>query len=96
MFSRNKYKTVDFILSKRSIWSFYIFLIIYSLKRESPTWHTHILDSGVTSHNVIDQSMIINFEMKKIFGGVQSQAKSSGFENFNFIFLIKINLSDIN
>ena len=25
-----------------------------------------ILDFGVTSHNVIDQSMIINFEMKKI------------------------------
>jgi hypothetical protein len=24
-----------------------------------------ILDFGVTSHNVIDQSMIINFEMKK-------------------------------
>ena len=32
-----------------------------------------ILDSGVTSHNVIDQSMIINFEMKKIFGGEASQ-----------------------
>jgi hypothetical protein len=28
-----------------------------------------ILDFGVTSHNVIDQSMIINLEMKKIFGG---------------------------
>ena len=25
------------------------------------------IDFGVTSHNVIDQSMIINFEMKKIF-----------------------------
>ena len=32
-----------------------------------------ILDSGVTSHNVIDQSMIINFEMKKIFGGEAKQ-----------------------
>jgi hypothetical protein len=27
----------------------------------------------VTSHNVIDQSMIINFEMKKIFGGEDKQ-----------------------
>jgi hypothetical protein len=32
-----------------------------------------ILDSGVTSHNVIDQSKIINFEMKKIFGGEAKQ-----------------------
>ena len=32
-----------------------------------------ILDFGVTSHNVIDQSMIINFEMKKIFGGEAKQ-----------------------
>jgi hypothetical protein len=32
-----------------------------------------ILDSAVTSHNVIDQSMIINFEMKKIFGGEAKQ-----------------------
>jgi hypothetical protein len=40
-----------------------------------------ILDFGVTSHNVIDQSMIINFEMKKISGGEAKQ-------NPNFIFLI--------
>jgi hypothetical protein len=32
-----------------------------------------ILDFGVTSHNVIDQSMIINFEMKKISGGEAKQ-----------------------
>ena len=32
-----------------------------------------ILDFGVTSHNVIDQSMIINFEMKNIFGGEAKQ-----------------------
>jgi hypothetical protein len=32
-----------------------------------------ILDFGVTSHNVIEQSMIINFEMKKIFGGEAKQ-----------------------
>ena len=32
-----------------------------------------ILDFGVTSHNVIDQSMIINFEMKKTFGGEAKQ-----------------------
>ena len=32
-----------------------------------------ILDFGVTSHNVINQSMIINFEMKKIFGGEAKQ-----------------------
>ena len=32
-----------------------------------------ILDFGVTSHNVIDQSMIINFEMNKIFGGEAKQ-----------------------
>jgi hypothetical protein len=34
---------------------------------------TRILDFGVTSHNGIDQSMIINFEMKKIFGGEAKQ-----------------------
>jgi hypothetical protein len=32
-----------------------------------------ILDFGVTSHNVIDQLMIINFEMKKIFGDEAKQ-----------------------
>ena len=32
-----------------------------------------ILDFGVTSHNVIDQSMIINFEMKKISGGDEAK-----------------------
>ena len=32
-----------------------------------------ILDFRVTSHNVIDQSMIINFEMKKISGGEAKQ-----------------------
>ena len=32
-----------------------------------------ILDFGVTSHNAIDQSMIINFEMKKISGGEAKQ-----------------------
>jgi hypothetical protein len=36
------------------------YLIVNVLKK-------YILDFGVTSHNVIDQSMIINFEMKKIF-----------------------------
>jgi hypothetical protein len=40
--------------------------------------HVSILDTRVTSHNVIDQSMIINFEMKKIFG-------SNG--KFEFFFL---------
>jgi hypothetical protein len=30
-------------------------------------------DFGVTPHNVIDQSMIINFEMKKISGGEAKQ-----------------------
>jgi hypothetical protein len=40
-----------------------------------------ILDFGVTSHNVINQSMIINFEMKKIFGGEakQNPPDSSGY-----------------
>jgi hypothetical protein len=39
----------------------------------SITISTCILDFGVTSHNVIDQSMIINFEMKKISGGEAKQ-----------------------
>jgi hypothetical protein len=42
------------------------YLIVNVLKK-------YILDFGVTSHNVINQSMIINFEMKKIFGGEAKQ-----------------------
>ena len=49
----------------------------FLLKKKQEFWELcliyTILDFGVTSHNVIDQSMIINFEMKKIFGGEAKQ-----------------------
>ena len=48
------YKTTKFILSPYKI-----------IKNSS----FEILLSGVTSHYVIDQSMISIFELKKIFGG---------------------------
>jgi hypothetical protein len=48
--------------------------LTWSLQDSTPPFSTcHILDFGVRSHNVIDQSMIINFEMKKIFGGESKQ-----------------------
>ena len=55
-----------------------IFLVPVSKQRKSNPSNVGgdfqtILDFGVTSHNVIDQSMIINFEMKKIFGGEANQ-----------------------
>jgi hypothetical protein len=44
-----------------------IFPSLGILEKQVPLLNILILDFGVTSHNVIDQSMIINFEMKKIF-----------------------------
>ena len=46
---------------------------VFSVLHQFTASNYPILDFGVTSHNVIDQSMIINFEMKKIFGGEAKQ-----------------------
>ena len=49
-----------------------------------------IHDSAVTAHNVIDQSMIINFEMKKIFGGEAKQNPRDSTQTPMYIHLFAI------
>jgi hypothetical protein len=55
-----------------------------------------ILDFGVTSHNVIDQSMIINLEMKNIFEVKPSKIREFSILQSYFIYfclcIVEINL----